>query len=188
MKNIEDVLLKPCDIFFTHGESFISKSIRYFEAPFGHAAEKVNHVGIVVKEGTIKNAQVVEALTKVKKHTLYEQYHNAKDQVIIYRPLDLREFEKRLIIAKALKYVGDDYGYLKIVMHLLDYFTGKHYFFRRFAKSDNYPICSWVVSFSYKAVRRYFDCDPGMAAPSDIYNFCVNNPYKYSCVLDFTRI
>lgn len=165
-----------------------SRLIRIGEKSLGEEKSIVNHVGIVSQFGPIDVADVIEALVTVKKHTLFEQYHNKSDKVAIFRPLNL-SFEQSLeIILKANSYVGRNYGYSKIVTHALDYFIGKKYIFRRLTHSDNYPICSWVVSHSYKAAGLDFGCPPGMADPDDIWDFCVGNPDKYSCVLDLTNI
>lgn len=180
--------LQPCDIFFTHGERLLSKLIRIGETLPGEEKSIVNHVGIVVGHGSIEIADAVEALSKVKLHTIYSQYHDKKDKVAIFRPLNLTDEQKILITCKAMKYVGNTYGYLKIATHLLDYFTGKHYVFRRLTNNDNYPICSWVVSHAYKAAGLDFGCDEGMADPDDIWDFCMNNPDKYHYIFPITNI
>lgn len=183
-----DQILQPCDIFFTHGEKVLSKLIRLGETLPGEEEAVVNHVGIVTGYGPIDFADVVEALSRVVKHTIYSQYHNQKDKVAIYRPINLNSEQKYIITNKANSYVGDKYGYFKIVTHLLDYFTGKHYFFRRLANDDNYPICSWVVAHAYKAAGLNFGCEAGMADPDDIWDFCLKNPDKYKCVFELSNI
>lgn len=182
------LILHPCDIFFTRGTGLFSRLIRIGERAPGEEASVVNHVGIAVQYGPINVANVIEALVTVKKHTLYEQYHNKKDRVAIFRPANLTFEQKLEILVKADSYVGKKYGWLKISTHTLDYFTGRHYIFRRLTHNDNYPICSWVVSHSYKAAGLDFGCPPGMADPDDIWDFCVGNPDKYSRVLDLTNI
>ncbi len=185
--DIKNFIVKPCDIFFTRGKTFLSTAIRIFGVGDDHKA-KINHVGIVIEEGPINKANVIEALTKVKKHTIFDQYHNTSDKICIFRPLNLTQDESNKIIEKALSYENYKYGYLKLVTHFLDFFTGGNYIFRRLTNSDNYPICSWVVAHSYKAADKNFGCDACKANPDHIWDFCVNNPDKYSNVFQLQRI
>jgi len=184
---IKDFIVKPCDIFFTRGENFFSKAIRIFGIGNDRKA-KINHVGIVVEEGPIYKANAIEALTKVKKHTIFTQYHNSPNKVAIFRPLNLTKDDSDKIVEKALSYENLDYGYLKIVTHFLDFFTGGNYIFRRITNNDDYPICSWIVAHAYKVADKHFGCEPGMANPDHIWDFCINNTKKYSNVLKLQRI
>jgi cell wall-associated NlpC family hydrolase len=43
--------LQPGDIFFTRGTGFLAKAIRFFTRNIGEQRSRVNHVGIVAKEG-----------------------------------------------------------------------------------------------------------------------------------------
>lgn len=180
--------VEPGDIFFTRGYSFFSKMIRWDESVWDDDIAKINHVGMFVESGQLLTAIGVEALRKVEKHSIYDYYHPKKDRIAIFRPLNLVDEQRELIVNKGLSYVGKDYGYLKILGHSLDFFTGGHYVFRRLFNSDNYPICSWLVAHAYKAADLYFDCDPGMATPDDIWEFCVKNTLKYEPILQLVNI
>lgn len=186
--NLNQIILQPADIFFTRGHSLFSRLIRFGETSFKEEKSIINHTGIVTGFGPIIIADSVEALLKVERHTLYSQYHNKKDKVAIFRPININEEQIIEIIRKANSYVGKQYGWLKIVAHSLDYFIGKKYIFRRLTNNDNYPICSWVVSHSYKAAGLNFGCDSGMADPDDIWDFCISNPNKYQRILNLTNI
>lgn len=188
MPNYETIQLLPGDIFFTKGYSLFSKIIRLGETTWDDSKAIVNHVGIVVEPGTINIANAVEALRKVEKHTIYSQYHDQKDKIAIYRPNGLSNEDIQKIVDKANSYVGQPYGWLKIVGHSLDYFTGGRYVFRRLFNSDNYPICSWVVAHSYKTAGLNFGCEPGMASPDDIWDYCITYTDKYTNILQLTRI
>lgn len=174
--------------FLYSGDSLLSKLIRIGETSIGEEDSVINHVGIVTGYGPINIADSIEALVKVKQHTIYSQYHNQKDQVAIFRPNNLTPEQIVEIQRKAISYVGREYGYLKIATHTLDYVTGKHFIFRRLTHSDKYPICSWVVAHAYKAAGLDFGCDPGMADPDDIWDFCIKYPEKYSRILELTNI
>lgn len=174
------IQLQPADIFLTRGNSLISKAIRFFSRSIGESRTKVNHVGVVVSEGTLQDAVVVEALSTVKKHTLWKQYGPLSgDLVAIYRPLNLTNDEIKIIVAEAEQEVGRKYGYLKIVAHLLDWIFLGIYFFRRFTNNGIYPICSWLVAHAYSKAGKHFGCDPGAAEPDDIWDFVTGNTDKY---------
>jgi hypothetical protein len=186
--DVDDFHIEPCDIFLTHGDSWFSWIIRFGEKHPGDWKALVNHTGIVVENGTISTANIIEALVTVKKHTLLSQYHGKSDLVAIFRPLGLTEGEKKTITDKALSYEGREYGWSKIATHTLDYFTGGNYVFRRLTNSDDYPICSWVVAHAYSEIGHTFGCDPGQANPDDIWDYCMGHQDQYQLIFNLQRI
>lgn len=186
--DIHNFHIEPCDIFFTQGDGLFSRVIRIGEKHPGDWISIVNHTGIVVEQGTIESADVIEALVHVKKHTLWSEYHGRTDRVAIFRPLSLTDEQKSLIVNKALDYEGRDYGWLKIATHALDCFTGGHYIFRRMTNSDNYPICSWVVAHAYSKAGLTFGCDPGQANPDDIWDYCMSHQDKYQLIFNLQKV
>ena len=166
------VLLKPSDIFFTRGSGLLSRAIRFFTRSFGEKRSKVNHVGVVVEEGGIRTAVVVEALIKVRKHRLWKQYGSSKrQQVAVYRANNLNPEQIETIIAEANEQVGRWYGFVKIIAHFLDWLLTGAYVFRRLTSDPRYPICSWLVAHSYSKAGKYFGVAPGAADPDDIWDF-----------------
>jgi len=174
--------LKPGDIYLTKGTSLISRGIRYFSTSHGEARTEANHVGLVTAAGTEKSATIVEALTRVKRRRMSAYSNSTSNQVAIYRPINVTPEQIETIVARAEQYVGDKYGYLKIVAHLADWCLGGRYVFRRIAAMDNYPICSWVVSQSYADAGLNFGVPAGAASPDDIMDFCTSHPEKYMTV------
>lgn len=183
-----DFKVMPCDIFFTRGYSLLSRLIRIGEKHPGDWNVVINHTGIVVEEGTISTACVIEARSRVLKHTLWSAYHTQPDLVSIYRPLGLTDEQRGIIVNKALDYKDRTYGYLKIFTNSLDFFSGGHYIFRRLTNDDNYPICSWVVSHAYSKVDLTFGCPPGQATPDDIWDYCKGHSNKYEKIFDLQKI
>ena len=183
--------IKQADIFLTKGSGFISKAIRFFSGHIGESRTQVNHVGLVVEDGELETCFVVEALSKVQHHTLWAQYGpQCKDLVAIYRPLNLTNEEKQVIVNEALEQVGKKYGYLKIATHLLDWTLQGAYVFRRLTQNGKYPICSWLVAHAYSKAGKHFGVDPGAAQPDDIWDFVTDkkNLDKYVCVHELKRI
>ena len=173
----------PCDIVLIRGHGLSSLAIRFFTRSIGERRTQVNHVGIVVKAGApAGNAIVLEALHKVRRHSLKSSYGDGRSDVAIYRAKNLTEKETDCIVAAANRYVGCSYGYFKIVLHLLDWILQGPYLFRRLALMDRYPICSWLVAHSYKKAEKNFGVKPGAASPDDIWDFVTTQTQKYTCV------
>jgi hypothetical protein len=181
MKNKEVIMLKmddkimalePGDIFFTRGTGLLSKCIRFCTRMVGEKRTRINHVGIVVSKGSIFSARTVEALSKVKMHSIWGEYSPPKkDMLAIYRPLGFTQDEIEKIVDAAKKQVGKRYGYIKLVVHFLDWLCFGVYAFRRLVPGDKYPICSWLVAHSFSVVSANFGVDPGKAEPDDIWDF-----------------
>lgn len=175
-----NLILQPGDVFLTRGTSLLSKLIRICTRSFGEKRSKVNHVGIVVEAGGIQNAVVVEALSKVKMHTLWMQYcPPKKDHVAVYRAKNVSLEEMEIIVATAKRQVNKTYGYGKIVAHFLDWCFSGIYFFRWFARNGNYPICSWLVAHAYGEAGFDFGVPREAANPDDIWDFVNEHPHYY---------
>ena len=172
--------LQSADIFFTRGRGFISRAIRFFSRGLGEKRTKVNHVGVLVVGGPLHEAVVVEALSKVVEHRLVDRYGKRRDEVAVFRPTNLTPTEIATVVQAARRYVGKEYGKLKILAHLADWLLLGTYVFRRLAVKDNYPICSWVVAHAYKKAGKHFGIEARAASPDDIWDFVTTNQDKYA--------
>lgn len=185
----EPVLLEPCDVFLTRSRSLLGRGIRLFTRSFGESRTMVNHVGVVVEGGTVDEAIGVEALRTVKRHTLWLKYGpGSSSDIAVYRPLNLSDEEKTVVVAAAEGYVGRTYGYLKIAAHLLDWLLLGAYLFRRLARMDDYPICSWLVAHAFAQADKNFGVPPGRASPDDIWDFVTSNPDTYRVVQSLSQL
>ncbi len=174
--------LQPGDIFLTRGTGFVSKAIRFFTRRVGESRTKVNHVGIVVQGGPLETAVVVEALRRVERHRLIDEYGGTKHEVAVYRPTRVSPADIDRIVARANGYVGREYGYGKIVLHALDWALQGAYVFRRLGRMDDYPVCSWLVAQAYASVGIHFGVDEGAATPDDIWDHVTAHPGEYARV------
>ena len=103
--------LKAGDVFLTCGTGPISWLIRKFTRGIGEKRTKVNHVGLIVKGGPVDEAIAVEALVRVKSHSLWSQYGPpSADLVAVYRPKNLTADEIDTIVRTAEKYVTEKFG------------------------------------------------------------------------------
>jgi hypothetical protein len=174
------IILKPGDIFLTRGPGLLSRLIRFFSRSIGESRTKVNHAGLVVKEGSLRTAEIVEAVAAVRRCRLWEHYGPpAKDAVAVFRPLNLTVEQVPVIVSTAERQVGKQYGIGKLVAHLLDWSLLGAYVFRRLANSGDYPICSWLVAHAYAEAGKDFGVEPGAADPDDIWDFVTAHTDKY---------
>ena len=168
---------KPGDIVLTQGHTFVSSAIRFCTRGLGESRTQVNHVAIVVAEGSPPaEATIIEALHEVKRHSTRKGYGNGRSDVAIYRPTSLTEDEKETIVKAAKAYHGKSYGYGKIILHVLDSLLLGFFVFRKLARVDEEPICSWLVAHSYNAAGTDFGVSARAATPDDIWDFVKNHP------------
>lgn len=172
----EPFLLKPGDFFCSHTPKWFGSLIRIGSRSLGEERTEVNHTGVVAITGTLDSAVIVEALSKVKAHTVEESYRGSKTKVAFFRFNGLTDDQKEAWSRKAFDYVGRRYGVLKIVTHALDYFLNGAYVFRRLTHSDRYPICSWVTAYVAEAIGKNFGKDPGAVQPDDIWDYALAHP------------
>ncbi len=141
-------------------------------------------MGIVVEAGKVKDAVVVEALSKVREHKLWDQYRSPKkNHVSVYRSKNVSPEETEIIVATAKRQINKTYGYGKIVAHFLDWCFSGIYFFRWFARNGKYPICSWLVAHAYYEVGYDFGVPAEAANPDDIWDFVNDHPNYYDCIV-----
>lgn len=175
--------IEQADILMVGGNTFISKMIKKCTQKIGEEKTVINHVGIFPET---YSRCVIEALNTVVCRDVIYAYGDADVSLAIFRAKNISKEDKAKISKYAFNQVGKKYGYLKIVAHFMDWVIGDYYFFRRLTHSQKYPICSWLVAYAYASAGYNFGVKPGQATPDDIWDFCINNPDKYECVLSST--
>jgi hypothetical protein len=177
-------LLAPGDVMLTRSRGLVGWAISTFTRHNGESRTKATHTGLVVEGGPLDAAVVVEALSTVKRHRLWERYGGGTKEVAVFRPLNLSAAEVASVVVKAESYVGRKYGYLKLLAHWGDWLLQGAYVFRRLTTKDDYPICSWVVAYAFAAAGKHFDVEPGAATPDDIWDFVTAHPEVYEQILE----
>ena len=183
------MLLKQGDIVLTRGYTLISTAIRFFQKNKNEDDSMVNHTGIILVDAEIEDAEIIEALSKVKCHKLVDAYAGTKEKIAIFRKHGLSGTERSCITRKAYSYVGRKYGFMKIVGHALDRCIGGKYVFRKLFRMDDYPICSWIVAYAYDVLDIVFNnVEPWACQPDDIWDECMyGNQYECIYKLDYLK-
>jgi hypothetical protein len=185
---VSDVVLQPGDVMLSRSRGIVGWAIATFTRHIGESRTKATHSAVVVEGGPLRAAVIVEALSTVKRHRLWDRYAGSNKEVALFRPLNLSDAQIASVAAKAESYVGRPYGYLKIVAHWADWLLQGAYVFRRLTNEDRYPICSWVVAHAFAAAGKHFGVDPGAATPDDIWDFVTEHPEIYREVRALTRL
>ena len=170
------MILQPGDVICTRGNSWVSKSIRFFSRGIGESRTEVNHAGVIVWGDRITRAIVVEALAKVMSHGLWAKYGKSRDEVAVFRNTKITNLDRMKVAQKARTYVGRKYGYFKIVTHVLDYALFGLNVFRRLNQVEKYPICSWLVAKAYAEIGLDFGVPYAEAAPDHLFDYCLESP------------
>ena len=168
------------DVFFTHSESLLGKLIRWTETDPGEEPTWANHTGVVVESGWIGErdplaiqAVVIEALWKTRKGPLKVN----GIEVRVFGPIPVYgEEELAAFRAEAETYVGDTYGWWKLLFHAADraIFKGRKIFSLMLHK-DKRPICSYLAAKVCAVVGSTFGVDPQAADPDEMLDYCVAN-------------
>lgn len=183
-----DLQLYPCDVVLTRSQSRLGRLVRFFTQQRGEKATEVNHSAIITTAGHIRDVLVIEALLSTVEHNFWQKYAGSGMEVSIWRPRGLTEQQRRAIVFRAQRYIGFPYGGSKLIAHALDWLIGGKYFFRRLTGLSYYPICSWLVAFSFAAGRLDFGVPPGAISPDDIDDYVRNHPEEYLCVMPLQKL
>ena len=178
-----NVTLLPGDVVLTRSTSVLGRLIRICTRSFGEKRSKVNHVGVIVDGGVIREAVLVEALLKVCRHGLWEHYAGTANKVAVYRATNVPSQDMQTVVAEAEEQVGKKYGFGKIIAHFLDWLLTGAYVFRRLTQNGDYPICSWLVAHAYAKAGYNFGVEPGAADPDDIWDFVNKRTGYYDCIV-----
>lgn len=175
------------DTFFTQSNSLLGRLIRWGETDPGETnGTWANHTGVVVESGWIgnpkipgyKEAVVVEALWKTRRGPLKLN----GIEVRVFRPVpQYTEEEKQRFVVEAAKYVGDTYGWWKLIFQLGDraLFKGRKVL-SLLLFVDKRPICSYLAAkvneMARPRIMHAFGMEPQTADPDEMLDYCEANP------------
>ncbi len=167
---VADLILQPCDILLTRNDGVVGRLIRW------GTRGRVQHAGLMVTPSAC-----VEAVPpKVLERDFLRAYQGTRTSVAIFRPLNLKDSQRDLIVAAARTYVGRPYGYAKIALHAADSILfGGAYCLRGLGSDRTGVDCDWVVSHAYRAAGLDFGVPDKAADPGAIWTFCDGHPDIY---------
>lgn len=191
---MKPVYVRAGDVFFTRSESVLGKLIRWAETDPGEEPTWANHTGVVVESGWIgpagsrvgnlnvpieqaRQAVVVEALWKTRRGPLKV---NGID-VRVFGPIpNPTPEELDAFRAEAATYVGDTYGWWKLLFHLADraIFKGRKVLSKTLYV-DKRPICSYLAAKVGAVVGLTYGMDPAAATPDEMLDYCESNPDEW---------
>jgi hypothetical protein len=151
----------------------------------------VNHSGLIVnKADRLEDVRVVEALLKVKRHLLVDQYRGTKHKVEIWRAKNIDLNTRVRIARRACEFVGRGYPWHRLVFQLVDEkMFGGRMVARRLAIFKRWRICTpLVVEAFWDEGLRFGLEDPDQANPDNLRDFLESEPDKYVLIRELERI
>jgi hypothetical protein len=187
---VDPIWVEKGDTFFTHSDSLLGRLIRWAETDPGETPAWTNHTGVVVESGYVggvePQAVVVEALGHVRKGPLVMNGREVRffRPVPAYTPVELVFFE-----SEANHYIGDKYGWWKLLLQLGDraLFKGRK-ILSNLSFIDSRPICSYLAAHVNDAARKIGTVVPGVVYwpgfgglpdgmdPDTMMRFCADHP------------
>ncbi|MCA0448121.1 MAG: hypothetical protein LCH54_18025 [Bacteroidetes bacterium] len=170
--------LQPCDIIHVRTNSMLGKLIRFFSKEKDGKPSWASHTAMVL-EVEENRVLIIEALATIKIHPLDDLIKSGNAFKIDRISLGLTQGQQLMVTTIARRYEGRKYGYPAIAAHFADWFLGGRYLVRKWMKMENYPICSWLVAYSYlKGAGIRLTPYPEGAQPDDIMEFCESNYWQ----------
>ena len=173
---LEETRFDPGDIVHVRSLGWLSGLVRRFSQSRREPGTWASHSAMV--RYTIKPPWVIEALTKVVTRPLTDYAATGSHVVVSRKPGGLKLTDAKVVLDKADDCAGRTYGYLKILAHALDRLFDNAYLFRRFARMDDYPICSWLVAHCYDKIGIRFGVEPNAGQPDDILDWCMKEKWQ----------
>jgi hypothetical protein len=174
--------LRKGDIGLSKSNSWLGRRIRRYETTPGESATRFNHAFVVVRDGTLLSAEIVEALGQgVVCHKMRKAYYGQSDKVMIYRDNSITDAQRDMVCLKALSMVGMPYGYPELLAHWGDWVLSRIrrrdiVFFRKLCRANRTTICSVVVAEAFAAAGERPWGQPTTVNPDMIDDVCRRDP------------
>lgn len=174
------VHLRRGDCVLVTSDGLVGWLIRRVERLRGEAPSYVNHVMMVVTDGTMDTAVVLDAQPPRVTLQFLREYRGSL--IAIYRPRNIDDATCAAVADYAVKnYNGKHYGIAKIFLHMFG--------LQRFARVSEWPICSWVYTAPWAAICKLSFGKPyNEAQPDDIFDYVRDpaNAASWRCVRELT--
>jgi hypothetical protein len=159
------------DIVAVRGTGWFARAI--LRATGGPAS----HVGLVLAQAPC--VLVLEALTRVRTRLLAQTLAGTEAAWLLHdRTLTLAE--RRTVVAAALRFSGQGYGWWAIAMQAMNALTASTWWTDHLGGLAGKPICSFLVADAYERVGRTFGQEDRTTTPADIVRWALRHPQKYT--------
>lgn len=172
------------DVVLTTSNHWLSKLIRWATRRGGEAPSNASHAAIVDDFLVpLPEVTIIEAGSTGVRRGKMAQWYSSKDQVCVWRPVNLSVMEREKVVEVIRKRVGQGYPYLKLLLHLVDEkLLGGKTRARKIALLDAL-VCSSLVGEGFHAKGWTFGKKDHLGlTPDDIEDFMIANPDKWECV------
>lgn len=164
----------PSDLFFTHSDFLLARSIQWCCQSPGEPRTYANH-----QAGLVLGEKVLEALTTVVSTPLHDWILKHEDFVVA-RHRHLTELERAQIALTAMQYEGRKYGYGKIALHLFDSLISKVVrrdlcLFRKFIHEKEDPICNLVFNWAFEEHGYTFGKPAHLTDPDSTLDYIIDS-------------
>lgn len=161
--------LLPADVVLVRTPGFFGKAIRIFGIIATNDAD-VNHAQIALGN-LLAEPQVVESKWRIKRSPL------GTKNIVVWRHKTLSDNVRREVAMKAVEACGEHYGFLKIILFVLDAIFHTIWFTRKLGFT-NFKVCSNLVGWAYdKTLGGQAFGEPWQSlTPDGIDDYCKRNP------------
>lgn len=178
------VTLRAGDIVLTGDDGIIGRMIRLCtRVPWWEKGSQWNHSYLIVQGGPWREAKCIGA----GGHGVVEHDVWADQRSVVWRPLNLTDAQRSLIVDAARASIGRPYGYSKIVAWWLDWLCGLGLVdiavWRRLCHDPEFQFCTSSLhiwnSFGEGAGKDFGVGDPVRVSPDCIADFAETHPDYY---------
>lgn len=177
-------ILFPGDIILSRSNTWLSKSIRHFEAKRSGdgriKGSRYSHA-LMALGITWPGEYVIESLVRVTVSP-FDKYDD--QEIVIWRRKDLDLNQRIQIASKAISVRKDSYGIFKIPLFALDSVFGT-YKFSKYLGLSNFKVCSNLIAWTYEKTLgvKQFGKSWRSVTPDVIDDYCMLNPHEYDEII-----
>ena len=175
--------LKPADIIITTDKkSWLSSSILAVLNFFQKDEVVYQHVMLVVDDEIC-----IEAVNKITFSYIRDRLKDFKRFKII-RHTELTDEQRLAIVERAKTLLGQQYGYIRLFLQLLDQIFHTNLFNKKI-KNPDYQICSSLVAWSYNVETdiKFNGVNWSAVEPDDIDDESLRDLTKFETVLEWEK-
>lgn len=161
----------PGDFILTHGDSLISRAIRFGERIRIHGADRkytwFNHTALVLDEqGNIAEAQA----NGIEEQNVSK--YLSKDYVVVSASATAADRDEVIAFARWALDTHHDYGFVTVLSIFISTLTGSKFTFF----IDGTFICSGFVARAMERTSAIFNLDPVHITPADLAKYYDADP------------